>query len=379
VKKLRDDWNSWDTSYGGTEWQQSEGIVLQLLQQGLSQIEIRAISPVGGSRIDRLRKIHESGPDLWHTRRPQATPAHAFSDKDVEAFTMHCGTWILEDGFPCAHRRPRQYFTEPNLTWTVVHARYVDDVQRENPGARVLSYSRFTQYVHFHYPGVRLTRTAEDVCDYCVRLDIRLNDPDISEDEKQTILLEKHTHIDEAIAQRRFVSAFVKTYAGLHAPSQQMPAEIIPETFDSRGDDSDMDRSGMDSSQVRVQVQAEDFVRKAFISELFGPGIRTIWEASIRSVQLPRHPTKELSEKKMKSLSAKYFSIPSQFLTYYPSVPESVMNAPTLDTTPRKAVAAEPSPRLRKGKPGRPKKAKAPLKANQPSILQFFNFAEKPS
>jgi hypothetical protein len=81
----------------------------------------------------------------------------------------------------------------------------------------------------------------------------------------------------------------------------------------------------------------------------------------------------------MKSLSAKYFSIPSQFLTYYPSVPESVMNAPTLDTTPRKAVAAEPSPRLRKGKPGRPKKAKAPLKANQPSILQFFNFAEKPS
>ncbi|KAF1789325.1 hypothetical protein GQ600_22128 [Phytophthora cactorum] len=48
---------------------------------------------------------------------------------------------------------------------------------------------RRSSSVHFHYPGVRLTRTAEDVCDCCVRLDIRLKDPDISEDEKWAILL----------------------------------------------------------------------------------------------------------------------------------------------------------------------------------------------
>eukprot|EP00644_Phytophthora_capsici_P014791 jgi/Phyca11/553489/estExt2_Genewise1Plus.C_PHYCAscaffold_530217 len=164
VTKLREDWNSWDTRYGGSEWQQSEGVVMHLLQQGQSQCDIRTIIPVGGSRVDRLRKIRELGPEEWHTRRSQAASWHACGKENIEAFKKHCSTWILDDGFPCAHRRPRQYFTEPNLTWIVVHARYVDDITRNEPTARTLSYSRFTQYVHFYYPGVRLTRTAEDVC-----------------------------------------------------------------------------------------------------------------------------------------------------------------------------------------------------------------------
>jgi hypothetical protein len=33
VKQIGEDWNSWDTAYGGKEWQQSEGAVMQLLQQ----------------------------------------------------------------------------------------------------------------------------------------------------------------------------------------------------------------------------------------------------------------------------------------------------------------------------------------------------------
>ncbi|EGZ21047.1 hypothetical protein PHYSODRAFT_409304, partial [Phytophthora sojae] len=37
VQQIRRDWDSWDTSYGGKEWQQSEGVVLQLLQLGLSE------------------------------------------------------------------------------------------------------------------------------------------------------------------------------------------------------------------------------------------------------------------------------------------------------------------------------------------------------
>ncbi|EEY63316.1 cleavage inducible protein [Phytophthora infestans T30-4] len=94
-----------------------------------------------------------------------------------------------------------------------------------------MSYSRFTQYVHYIYPGVRLTRTAEDLCDCCVRLDIFLQQPDLSEDEIQAILLEKKTHIDEAIAQRRFVSSFIKEYITLHAPNQSIPNEIIPDTI----------------------------------------------------------------------------------------------------------------------------------------------------
>ncbi|ETK70655.1 hypothetical protein L915_22018, partial [Phytophthora nicotianae] len=32
VKDVREKWDSWDISYGGKEWQQSEGVVMQLLQ-----------------------------------------------------------------------------------------------------------------------------------------------------------------------------------------------------------------------------------------------------------------------------------------------------------------------------------------------------------
>ncbi|EGZ17422.1 hypothetical protein PHYSODRAFT_462936, partial [Phytophthora sojae] len=147
---------------------QSEGVVLQLLQLGLSERVIRAIIPVGGSRVARLRKVLEVGIESLLTRRAKLTPWHAFTEDDVARLKAHCTTWILEDGFPCAHRHPRQYFTEPKLTWKIVHTRYVDDIARINPDAHTLSYSRFTQYKRYYFPGVHLKRTAEDVCDCCV-------------------------------------------------------------------------------------------------------------------------------------------------------------------------------------------------------------------
>ncbi|ETM36275.1 hypothetical protein L914_16998 [Phytophthora nicotianae] len=41
--------NSWETGVGGREWEQSEGVIYQLLQQGFSEREVHAIVPVGGS------------------------------------------------------------------------------------------------------------------------------------------------------------------------------------------------------------------------------------------------------------------------------------------------------------------------------------------
>ncbi|ETL97880.1 hypothetical protein L917_04914 [Phytophthora nicotianae] len=119
-----------------------------------------------------------------------------------------------------------------------------------------------------------------------------------------------------------------------------------------------------------VKCTSIETVHKAFITELFGPSIQTIWEASIHSVHLPRKPTQDLSDKKMKSLSAKYCSIPQQRLTYYPAVPDSIFDAPDLEAA---ASDAESTPKSQsKRKPGRPKKEKTTLKPNQPSILQFF-------
>ncbi|KAG2799737.1 hypothetical protein PC118_g20650 [Phytophthora cactorum] len=89
---------------------------------------------------------------------------------------------------------------------------------------------------------------------------------------------------------------------------------------------------------------------------------------------LPRHPIKELPAKKVKSLSAKYFSIPKEYLAYYPDVLEAIVNAATPgETTPSNATPNSSTKR----KPGRPTTKKTGLKSNQPSILQLFSSAKK--
>ncbi|EGZ22240.1 hypothetical protein PHYSODRAFT_461005, partial [Phytophthora sojae] len=77
VQEIRREWDSWETEFGGREWEQSEGVILQLIQQGLSERVIRAILPVGGSRVARLRKVLKEGIDTLHTRRSRAAPVHA--------------------------------------------------------------------------------------------------------------------------------------------------------------------------------------------------------------------------------------------------------------------------------------------------------------
>ncbi|POM64433.1 LOW QUALITY PROTEIN: Hypothetical protein PHPALM_20033 [Phytophthora palmivora] len=87
---------------------------MQLLLQGLSEQGIRAVIPVGGPRITWLRKrtdflVHIDAPsDFLQTR-----------------------------------------VRNENLN-------VIDDVKRSGSDARTLSYSRFTQSVRFHYPGVDL-------------------------------------------------------------------------------------------------------------------------------------------------------------------------------------------------------------------------------
>ncbi|OWZ21053.1 hypothetical protein PHMEG_0004459 [Phytophthora megakarya] len=104
-------------------------------------------------------------------------------------------------------------------------------------------------------------------------------------------------------------------------------------------------------------------LQKAALAELFGPTIQTIWEASINSVQLPRYP--------VKVLTAKYISIPKEYLSYYPTVPESILNAPSEDvSSTNTSICILPS---NKRLPGRPKRNKLKIKKNQPSILHFFS------
>ncbi len=97
---------------------------------------------------------------------------------------------------------------------------------------RVMSFSRWTQYVKLHQPNVYLTRTAEDVCDSCVRINIQLARDDLPLEEREHLVLEKRMHLQAAIDQRRFMSGCVKEYIVANAPQQPVPNAIIPNTID---------------------------------------------------------------------------------------------------------------------------------------------------
>jgi hypothetical protein len=116
-----------------------------------------------------------------------------------------------------------------------------------------MSFSRWTQYVKLHQPGVRLTRTAEDVCDSCVCIDIQLAHDDLPPEEQEHLVLEKGMHLQAAIDQCRFMSGFVKQYIAANAPQQPVPNAIIPDTIDDAPPDP------IDDAFPEIQIQIKDF------------------------------------------------------------------------------------------------------------------------
>lgn len=186
VAQIRGQWMAMDTRYGGADWAQSEEIVAQLLRQNLSEGVIRAIIPVGGSRVERLRKRLAAGEDVvvdsattaTATVRTRPPPKHALSDDDVATIKADAETWPLQEvpadtdhplTLACGHWAPAyRFFSESKLTWAKLHQRYAAATQAR--GGRVVSYSRWTQYVHRLWPEVRLTALGkDDICGDCGR------------------------------------------------------------------------------------------------------------------------------------------------------------------------------------------------------------------
>ena len=91
-----------------------DGLIMGLLQRNLSNNEIRSIHRFGNSRINRIRKLM-SNPSLINSRRPR--PKHAAVEADLNNLKTHLETYETEDGYPCAHRRPRKFFIQQRLRW----------------------------------------------------------------------------------------------------------------------------------------------------------------------------------------------------------------------------------------------------------------------
>lgn len=142
IDQIWADWISMATHQAGSEWQQSEGIVINLLQSRYSKCEIQAIILVGGAGIDRLHNVLKNDIDTLHTCHPPHIHAHAIHDSDLDAIKANAETWEVEDGFPCTHHRPKQYLLDATLTFTKLHQHYKAKIKASNDGVCVLSYSR---------------------------------------------------------------------------------------------------------------------------------------------------------------------------------------------------------------------------------------------
>jgi hypothetical protein len=150
--------------------------------------------------------------------------------------------------------------------------------------------------------------------------------------------------------------------------------------------------SSPDSSSSVVSLilrENVNTVRKAVLKDLFGPGVQDIKQATTLPLLLPTSPIKELAPKKLESLGNKYFSIPDQYISYYPEVRGPAQAQETEDATTthvsterrvdkgkrRRATNAPTTGSSSQGKrkPGRPKKAPAVTATEgQKSILSFF-------
>ena len=76
-------------------------------------------------------------------------------------------------------------------------------MQSHEPPRRFLSRGRWREYVRVLYPGLRLSRTKTDLCDRCVKIEIELQNSDITEERRSFLEAEKKLHVDDAIKQRK--------------------------------------------------------------------------------------------------------------------------------------------------------------------------------
>jgi hypothetical protein len=191
IDKIRADWVFMETDWASAEWQQSEGIIMNMIQSEFLKHEIWAVLPLGGSKINRLHKVLQDGIDMLHTRHPPCIPAHALHDNNLDTIKADVKSWEVKDDFPYAHRRPKQYLLDLKFTFTKLYERYKDKIESANDARHVISYSRWNLYIHMFFPGLCLACITKDVCNCCIRIDIQLQQDDLPFHEHDRLFLEK--------------------------------------------------------------------------------------------------------------------------------------------------------------------------------------------
>ena len=68
------------------------------------------------------------------------------------------------------------------------------------------------------FSGLRLSRSAEDVCDACVTIDIELMSSELTDERSAELVLQNSIHLDVAQSQRHMMNEFVQLFVHQHNP-----------------------------------------------------------------------------------------------------------------------------------------------------------------
>ena len=109
------------------EWEKGNGLIMNMLSIGMSEIEIRSLIPVDSSRIQRLRYYDPA------TAPRSKPPKHALNEESLLFMKQNFVEWEFEEGFPCPHRRLKRFFIEDGMTWKKVHQLYLSSYDKISP------------------------------------------------------------------------------------------------------------------------------------------------------------------------------------------------------------------------------------------------------
>lgn len=125
------------------------------------------------------------------------------------------------------------------------------------PPQRVLSPRRWREYIYAIYPGLRLTRSKTDLCDRCVRIEIELTSPDLTENRRQILEEERKVHLEDAIAQRKVWSNFIKDYVHKTDPNLILSDSSFPVMIEEVKE-SNIKKRQNEEKQVEEDAEKDD-------------------------------------------------------------------------------------------------------------------------
>ena len=124
----------------------------------------------------------------------------------------------LEPGYPCTHRSIPLYVEgeDQGSTWRKLHAKYEKLCEKNH--SRTISYNRFREYVHHFFPTLKLGENKTDLCNECFSIKLKLDDSDVSDEDKRDLKAKLNMHLGQSNTQRRAMNAYIELVKKKVAP-----------------------------------------------------------------------------------------------------------------------------------------------------------------